>query len=75
MSLQERLVVVAGGSSGIGLACARAFAGESARAAIVSTSQARLEQAQRECERAGLQVHTFASDLTDADQAQTHREG
>ncbi len=63
LSLLERLVVVAGGSSGIGLACAQAFAGEGARVAIVSRSHARLEQAQRECERAGLQVHAFAADL------------
>lgn len=70
LCLQERLVVVAGGSSGIGLACAQAFAGEGARVAIVSRSHARLEQAQRACEQAGLQVHAFAADLTGADQAQ-----
>ena len=70
LSLQQHLVVVAGGSSGIGLACARAFATEGARVAIVSRSHQRLGQAQRVCEEAGLQVHPFACDLTDADQAQ-----
>ncbi|WP_323990140.1 SDR family oxidoreductase [Pseudomonas canadensis] len=68
--LQQRLVVVAGGSSGIGLACAQAFAAEGARVAIVSRSHQRLEQAQRVCEEAGLHVHPFAGDLSDADQAQ-----
>lgn len=68
--LQQRLVVVAGGSSGIGLACAQAFAAEGARVAIVTRSHQRLEQAQRVCEEAGLHVHPFAGDLSDADQAQ-----
>lgn len=71
LSLQRRLVVVAGGSSGIGLACAQAFAAEGARVAIISRSHQRLEQAQQECASAGLEVHTFASDLADADQAQS----
>ncbi|MBD1589617.1 SDR family oxidoreductase [Pseudomonas typographi] len=71
LALQQRLVVVAGGSSGIGLACAKAFAAEGARVVIISRSQGRLQQARLECEAAGLTLHCFASDLAQADQAQS----
>jgi NAD(P)-dependent dehydrogenase (short-subunit alcohol dehydrogenase family) len=45
LELQGRVVVVTGGSKGIGLACARGFLEEGAQVALVSRSQANLESA------------------------------
>ena len=45
MNLRDRIVVISGGSKGIGYACAEAFAAEGARTALVSRSQANLDAA------------------------------
>ena len=44
MNLQDRLIIVTGASSGIGLATARLLAKQGARLALVSRSKAKLEQ-------------------------------
>lgn len=67
LNLDGKCVLITGGSKGIGLACAAAFAHEGARVAICSRSQANLDAA----------LHTvpsvtgFAADLIDADAAAT----
>ena len=48
LSLEGKVVIVTGGSKGIGLACARAFLAEGARVAIVSRSPANLDAALRD---------------------------
>ena len=48
LGLQDKVVIVTGGSKGIGLACARAFLMEGGRVAIVSRSQANLDAALRD---------------------------
>ena len=45
LGLKDKVVVVTGGSKGIGLACAQAFLAEGARVAIVSRSRANLDGA------------------------------
>lgn len=45
LGLKGKVVVVTGGSKGIGLACAQAFAGEGARVSIVSRSKENVENA------------------------------
>ncbi|MGH8257359.1 MAG: SDR family NAD(P)-dependent oxidoreductase, partial [Steroidobacteraceae bacterium] len=45
LELNGKVVIVTGGSKGIGLACARAFVQEGARVAIVSRSQENLDRA------------------------------
>jgi NAD(P)-dependent dehydrogenase (short-subunit alcohol dehydrogenase family) len=65
LGLTGKLALVTGGSKGIGLACAKAFAAEGARVAICSRSQDNLHRALAELpEAAG-----FQADLVDPDQA------
>jgi len=62
MSLKEQTVVILGGSSGIGLATAKAALAEGARVIITGRSRVRLEQARAELE---TDVRTVALDVTD----------
>jgi NAD(P)-dependent dehydrogenase (short-subunit alcohol dehydrogenase family) len=48
LDLKDKVVLVTGGSKGIGLACARAFIAEGAKVAIVSRSKVNLTVAARE---------------------------
>lgn len=65
--LQERVCIVTGGSSGIGLASSRALLAEGARVLIVARSAERLEAARAELgDREGV-LSTLAADVTDAD--------
>ena len=63
--LEGKVVLVTGGSKGIGLACASAFAAEGARIAICSRSRDNVERACAELKDA----FGFAADLTDASAA------
>src|SRR5690606_36339903 len=70
LELNGKVVLITGGSKGIGLACAHAFAREGARVAIASRSADNLAAARTQLEDAGYQVHTHAASLSDAGQAQ-----
>jgi NAD(P)-dependent dehydrogenase (short-subunit alcohol dehydrogenase family) len=60
LGLKDKLVLITGGSKGIGFAAAKAFLAEGARVAIASRSQENLDRA-----RASLpKVEAFAADLT-----------
>jgi NAD(P)-dependent dehydrogenase (short-subunit alcohol dehydrogenase family) len=63
LSLEGKVVVVTGGSKGIGLACARAFLAEGGRVAIVSRGPANLEAALRELAAPAGHLITIPSDL------------
>jgi NAD(P)-dependent dehydrogenase (short-subunit alcohol dehydrogenase family) len=65
LGLEGKDVLVTGGSKGIGLACASAFAAEGARIAICSRSRDNVERARAELKGA----FGVPADLTDADAA------
>jgi NAD(P)-dependent dehydrogenase (short-subunit alcohol dehydrogenase family) len=71
LELEGKVVLITGGSKGIGLACARAFAAEGAKVAIASRSQANLDQASAELEKEGIEAFAVAADLTQAETART----
>ena len=69
LGLSERVVVVTGGSKGIGFACANAFARERARVALVSRSRANLDSAIARITGTPQPPLGFVADLADATQA------
>ena len=67
LGLNGKVVLVTGGSKGIGLACAKAFLAEGAKVAIVSRSKVNLVAADRQLKAAGQagEVVKVAADLID----------
>ena len=70
LGLEGKSVLVTGGSKGIGLACARAFAAEGARVAIVSRSAANLGAAVASLRADGFEAIAIEADLTRPEAAQ-----
>ncbi len=64
LGLKDKVVIVTGGSKGIGLACARAFLAEAARVAIVSRSPANLESGLQKLGAPGDVLIAIPCDLT-----------
>jgi NAD(P)-dependent dehydrogenase (short-subunit alcohol dehydrogenase family) len=69
LGLGNKVVLITGGSKGIGLACARAFAQEGAKVAIVSRDPANLARAREQLASEGLHVHLTRADLHEAHSA------
>jgi len=69
LELIGSVVLVTGGSKGIGLECARVFAREGARVAIASRSPENLQRAVEVLEGEGIHVLPVAADLRDAGEA------
>jgi NAD(P)-dependent dehydrogenase (short-subunit alcohol dehydrogenase family) len=71
LGLQDKHVLITGGSKGIGLACAQTFLQEGARVTLVSRDPANLDKASATLRAAApqAQVRTHAADLRDAAQA------
>ncbi len=61
------IVVITGGSAGIGRATARAFAARGDAVGLIARGTERLEQAKAELEALGARVHTVSADVADAD--------
>lgn len=70
--LKNKLVLITGASSGIGTACARAFAAQGARLLLCARRLERLEQlAQQLHSEFGTQAYCFPLDITHYDQVKT----
>jgi NAD(P)-dependent dehydrogenase (short-subunit alcohol dehydrogenase family) len=65
LGLEGAVVLVTGGSKGIGLACAEAFAAEGAQVAIASRKRENLAAAEAQLAKVGRAVAAFAADLRD----------
>jgi NAD(P)-dependent dehydrogenase (short-subunit alcohol dehydrogenase family) len=63
LGLNGKVVLITGGSKGIGLACARMFAGEGARVAIASRSKDNLEDAGQVLAEDGIEVFKVQADF------------
>jgi NAD(P)-dependent dehydrogenase (short-subunit alcohol dehydrogenase family) len=69
LGLKGKVVLITGGSKGIGLACARAFLDEGAKVGLVSRDQANLDNAVKALD-ANERVLAIAADLKQAQAAQ-----
>ncbi|HWE49781.1 MAG TPA: SDR family oxidoreductase [Bryobacteraceae bacterium] len=69
-NLHGKVVLITGGSRGLGLALARGFAGEGARLAICARNEAELESARADLKRRSADVLTVVTDVSDPAQAQ-----
>ncbi len=70
LRLENRVVVITGGSRGFGLVLARAFAQRGARLAICARSADSLEIARQELAEAGAQVICVPADVTNRNEVQ-----
>jgi NAD(P)-dependent dehydrogenase (short-subunit alcohol dehydrogenase family) len=69
LGLHGRIVVITGGSKGIGFACARAFGAETARVVIASRQQSNLDAAVTALARDGIHADAFRANLSLAAEA------
>ena len=69
LGLDGKVVLITGGSKGIGLSCARMFAGEGSRVAIASRSQDNLDSARRQLDSEGIRVFAVSADFSNASDA------
>jgi len=69
LGLGGSIVLITGGSKGIGFECARAFAREGARVAIASRNPENLQRAAEALEGEGIEVLPVAVDLRNAGDA------
>ena len=63
----SRVVVITGGSAGVGRATARAFAAKGWNVAVVARGRERLQDTVAEMHRAGVRAHAVSADVADAD--------
>lgn len=64
----QRVALITGGSSGIGLATALKLAEAGAKTVICGRDAARLDAAREQAARRGLELVTYVADITDAEQ-------
>jgi NAD(P)-dependent dehydrogenase (short-subunit alcohol dehydrogenase family) len=67
---RERVAVITGGASGIGLAMARAFAARGSRLVLADVDESALSQAEKELSREGARVLAVPTDVTRREQVE-----
>ncbi len=70
LGLEGKVVLITGGSKGLGLACARIFADEGAKVSISSRSEDNLQNARQTLTQEGFKVVTVRADFTNPKDAQ-----
>ena len=70
LGFEGKVVLITGGSKGLGLACARAFAGEGASVSIASRSEDNLQSARQTLAKEGFEVVTARADFSEPKDAQ-----
>src|SRR5207244_8518717 len=65
--ISDQVVVITGASSGIGRACARAFAARGAKVGLIARNEAALENAAQEVRDAGGEALVLPLDLASSD--------
>ena len=65
--IHEQVVVITGASSGVGRACARAFAQRGARLALIARNEEALEVAAEEARNAGAEALVLSLDVADSE--------
>ena len=65
---KHKTIVITGGSSGLGLAIAQAFAERGARLVLIARDEARLQRAAEAVGRGGVRVSTWTADLTSSEE-------
>jgi NAD(P)-dependent dehydrogenase (short-subunit alcohol dehydrogenase family) len=70
MDFAGKTVVITGGSRGLGLELARAFANEGANIALLARDREQLAEAEREIRRTGVRVVTISCDVTKQEEVQ-----
>src|SRR5512140_3128712 len=68
--IADQVVVITGGSSGIGRCTARMAAARGARVVLLARNETALEEAAREIRADGGRVETIVADVADADDAE-----
>jgi len=69
--LEGKVVLITGGSRGLGLVLARQFAAEKARVVICARDMVELDRARRDVQKLGAEVRSVACDITDPEAVQT----
>jgi NAD(P)-dependent dehydrogenase (short-subunit alcohol dehydrogenase family) len=69
LGLEGKVVLITGGSKGIGLACAQGFAGEGARVSIASRGAENLDRARQMLSKNGFDVVTTRADFAKPEDA------
>ena len=63
-NLKDKVVLITGGSRGLGLVMAREFAAQGARLAISARDEAELDRARADMESGGAEVFDYVCDVT-----------
>src|SRR5947209_196481 len=69
LDLRGKVVLITGGSRGLGLQMAREFGAEGCQLVLFARDGGELERARRDLESRGIQVHTIEGDVRDRDSA------